>query len=77
MRAHAQAATPARQDGNGYQTTPDLVLKRRQGRKQWTYSIDCKAIECQLKARQRYEEQSGLASYSLSAAFWEVRASKG
>ena len=30
----------------------------------------------QLKARQSYEQQSGLASYSLGAAFWEVRASK-
>ena len=77
MQAHAQAATPARKDGNGHQITPDLVLNRRQGRKQWSYSIDCKAIECQLKARQRYEQQNGLASYSLSAAFWEVRASKG
>jgi hypothetical protein len=67
---------PAGKDGNGYQITPDLVLNRRPGRKQWTYSIDCKEIECQLKARQSYEQQSGLASYSLGAAFWEVRASK-
>jgi hypothetical protein len=68
---------PAGKDGNGYQITPDLLLNRRPGRKQWTYSIDCKKIECQLKARQSYEQQSGLASYSLGAAFWEVRASKG
>ena len=77
LRGDLRQTLPAGKDGNGYQITPDLVLKRRQGRKQWSYSIDCKAIECQLKARQRYEQQSGLASYSLCAAFWEVRASKG
>jgi len=32
-----------------------------------------KQIECQLKARQSYEQQSGLATYALGAAFWEVR----
>ncbi|WP_254428057.1 hypothetical protein [Synechococcus sp. WH 8101] len=77
LRGDLHQTLPAGKDGNGYQITPDLVLNRRQGRKQWSYSIDCKEIECQLKARQRYEQQSGLASYSLSAAFWEVRASKG
>ena len=77
LRGDLRQTLPAGKDGNGYQITPDLVLNRRQGRKQWSYSIDCKEIECQLKARQRYEQQSGLASYSLSAAFWEVRASKG
>jgi hypothetical protein len=68
---------PAGKDGNGYQITPDLVLNRRPGRKQWSYSIDCKEIECHLKARQSYEQQSGVVSYSVGAAFWEVRASKG
>ncbi len=77
LRGDLRHTLPAGKDGNGYQITPDLVLNRRQGRKQWSYSIDCKEIECQLKARQRYEQQSGLASYSLSTAFWEVRASKG
>ncbi len=76
LRGDLLTLLPAGKDGNGYQITPDLVLNRRPGRKQWTYSIDCKEIECQLKARQSYEQQSGLASYSLSAAFWEVRASK-
>jgi hypothetical protein len=28
--------------------------------------------ECQLKARQSYEQQCGLASYTMGAAFWEV-----
>ena len=77
LRGDLLTLLPAGKDGNGYQITPELVLNRRPGRKLWTYSIDCKEIECQLKARQSYEQQSGLASYSLGAAFWEVRASKG
>jgi hypothetical protein len=77
LRGDLLTLLPAGKDGNGYQITPDLVLNRRPGRKQWSYSIDCKEIECQLKARQSYEQQSGVASYSVGAAFWEVRASKG
>ena len=76
LRGDLLTLLPASKDGNGYQITPELVLNRRPGRKQWSYSIDCKEIKCQLKARQCYEQQSGLASYSLGAAFWEVRASK-
>ena len=77
LRGDLLSLLPAGKDGNGYQITPDLVLNRRPGRKQWSYSLDCKEIECQLKARQNYEQHSGLASYSVGAAFWEVRASKG
>jgi hypothetical protein len=77
LRGDLLTLLPAGKDGNGYQITPELVLNRRPGRKQWTYSIDCKEIECQLKARQSYEQQSGVASYSMGAAFWEVRAGKG
>ena len=76
LRGDLLTFLPAGKDGNGYQITPDLVLNRRPGRKQWSYSIECKAIECQLKARQSYEQQSGVASYSVGAAFWEVRAGK-
>jgi hypothetical protein len=76
LRGDLLTLLPAGKDGNGYQITPDLVLNRRPGRKQWSYSIDCKEIECQLKARQNYEQQSGVASYSVGAAFWEVRAAK-
>jgi len=76
LRGDLLTLLPAGKDGNGYQITPDLVLNRRPGRKQWTYSIDCKEIECQLKARQSYEQQSGVASYSVGAAFWEVRTGK-
>jgi hypothetical protein len=76
LRGDLLTLLPAGKDGNGYQISQDLVLNRRPGRKQWTYSIDCKEIECQLKARQSYEQQSGLASYSLGAAFWEIRAGR-
>ncbi len=76
LRGDLLTLLPTGKDGNGYQITPDLVLNRRPGRKQWSYSIECKAIECQLKARQSYEQQSGVASYSVGAAFWEVRAGK-
>lgn len=77
LRGDLLTLLPAGKDGNGYQITPDLVLHRRPGRKQWSYSIDYRELECQLKARQSYEQQSGLASYTLGAAFWEVRAAKG
>ena len=76
LRGDLLTLLPAGKDGSGYQITPDLVLNRRAGRKQWSYSIDCKEIECQLKARQSYEQQSGLASYTVGAAFWEVRPTK-
>ena len=76
LRGDLLSLLPAGKDSNGYQITPDLVLNRRLGRKQWSYSIDCKEIECQLKARQSYKQQSGVASYSVGAAFWEVRAAK-
>ena len=77
LRGDLLSLLPAGKDGNGYQITPDLVLNRRAGRKQWSYSLDCKQIECQLKARQSYEQQSGLATYALGTAFWEVKPSKG
>jgi len=77
LRGDLLSLLPAGKDGNGYQITPDLVLNRRGGRKQWSYSLDCKQIECQLKARQSYEQQSGLATYALGSAFWEVRPAKG
>ena len=77
LRGELLTCLPAGKDGNGYQITPELVLNRRPGRKQWSYSIDFKEIECQLKARQSYEQQSGVASYSVGAAFWELRAGKG
>lgn len=77
LRGDLQAQLPASRDGNGYQISPDLALLRRPGRKQWSYSLACKEIECQLKARQGYEQQAGVASYSLGESFWEVRVSRG
>ena len=50
--------------------------ERSSGRKQWSYTLESKQLECQLKARQSYEQQSGVASYRVGAAFWEVRAGK-
>ncbi|MFM2172735.1 MAG: hypothetical protein RLZZ54_662 [Cyanobacteriota bacterium] len=76
LRGDLLTLLPTGKDGTGYQITPDLGLNPRPGRKQWSYSIECKEIECQLKARQSYEQQSGAASYSVGAAFWEVRAAK-
>ena len=77
LRGDLRSHLPAGKDGQGYQITPDLVLHRRAGRKQWSYSIGCKEIECQLKARQSYEQQIGIASYSVGAAFWDIRAGRG
>jgi hypothetical protein len=73
----AQLLPAGGKDGNGYQISPSAVLFRRPGRKQWTYSLACAELDCQLKARQAYEQQSGDASCSYGASFWEVRAAKG
>jgi len=64
-------------ESNDCQITADLVLNRRSACKRWSYSLDCKQIECQIKARQSYEQQSGLATYALGFGFWEVRPIKG
>ena len=78
LRGDLAAKLPtAGKDGTGYQISPELMLNRRPGRKQWSYSLDCKQIECQLKARQSYEQQSGDATYSYGASFWELRSVKG
>ena len=67
---------PAGKDGTGYQVGPELVLNRRPGRRQWSYSLACAELDCQLKARQAYEQQSGDATCSYGAAFWELRSVK-
>jgi len=64
---------PTTEGANAYQITSELVLLRRPGRKQWSYTLESKQLECQLKARQSYEQQCGLASYTLGSSFWEVR----
>ena len=73
----AQLLPVAGKDGNGYQISQAAILFRRPGRKQWSYSLACAELDCQLKARQAYEQQSGDASCSYGASFWEVRAGKG
>ena len=73
----AQLLPAGGKDGNGYQISPSAVLFRRPGRKQWNYSLACAELDCQLKARQAYEQQSGDASCSYGSSFWEVRAGKG
>ena len=77
LRGDLHALLPAGKDGNGYQISPSAVLFRRPGRKQWNYSLACAELDCQLKARQAYEQQSGDASCSYGSSFWEVRAGKG
>ena len=61
LRGDLAQQLPAGKDGQGYQIKPDLLLYRRAGRKQWHYSLSCQELECQLKARQAYEQQSGEA----------------
>ena len=73
----AQVLPAGGTDGNGYQISATAVLLRRPGRKPWSYSLACAELEGQLKARQAYDQQSGDASCSYGASFWEVRAAKG
>jgi hypothetical protein len=61
----------------GYQLPGGVLLNRRPGRKQWTYSPDVQELEAQLKAQQVYEQANGEATWSLGAAFWELRFPKG
>ena len=44
-----------------------MLLNRRPGRKQWTYSPDVQELEAQLKAQQEYEQANGQAVWSLGA----------
>jgi len=76
LRGDLQQHLPTTEAASAYQITPELVLLRRSGRKQWSYTLESKQLECQLKARQSYEQQCGLASYTLGAAFWEVRSGR-
>jgi maltoporin len=52
-------------------------LTRRQGRKQWSTSEDWAEMEAQHKARQAYEQTTGLARWRHGAAFWDLRGEKG
>ena len=52
---------------------PEPVLHRRPGRRQWSYSLTCTELDCQLKAHQADEQRSGDATCSYAAALWELR----
>ncbi|MEB3301673.1 MAG: hypothetical protein VKN56_06850 [Cyanobacteriota bacterium] len=54
-----------------------MLLTRRQGRKQWSYSALWAELEAQLKARQTYEQATGEATWRHGAAFWDLRGIKG
>lgn len=77
LRGDLLQQLPAGPDGNGYLVGTGLALIRRSGRRQWRYSTACQELDCQLKARQGYEQSSGEARCSLGPAFWELRSLKG
>jgi hypothetical protein len=64
-------------EGWCYQLGDGVLLTRRQGRKQWSYSPLWAELEAQLKARQSYEQATGEASWRHGAAFWDLRGVKG
>lgn len=64
-------------EGWCYQLGNGVLLTRRQGRKQWSYSALWGELEAQLKARQTYEQATGEASWRHGAAFWDLRGMKG
>ena len=64
-------------EGWCYQLGDGVLLTRRQGRKQWSYSEDWAEMEAQLKARQTYEQTTGQARWRHGAAFWDLRGEKG
>jgi hypothetical protein len=76
LRGDLRLLYPDGKDGSSYQLQPHVLLTRRAGRKQWLYSPSCQELECQLKARQQYEQSIGSAQCSLGASFWELRLSK-
>ncbi|MFM9089021.1 MAG: hypothetical protein ACKOPT_12960 [Cyanobium sp.] len=64
-------------EGWCYQLGDGVLLTRRQGRKQWSYSALWGELEAQLKARQSYEQATGEASWRHGVAFWDLRGQKG
>ncbi len=63
-------------EGWSYQLGDGVLLTRRQGRKQWSYSPLWAELEAQLKARQTYEQATGEATWRHGAAFWDLRGMK-
>jgi hypothetical protein len=77
FRGDLQQLLPQTPDGSGYVIAPTTALIRRKGRRQWRYSPTVQELDCQLRARQDYEQRSGDANYSLGAGYWELRTIKG
>jgi len=63
-------------EGWCYQLGDGVLLTRRQGRKQWSYTALWAELEAQLKARQTYEQATGEATWRHGAAFWDLRGMK-
>ncbi|MFN9646833.1 MAG: hypothetical protein ACK55C_01385 [bacterium] len=63
-------------EGWCYQLGDGVLLTRRQGRKQWSYSALWAELEAQLKARQIYEQATREATWRHGAAFWDLRGMK-
>ncbi|MFN9427658.1 MAG: hypothetical protein ACK575_05940 [Cyanobacteriota bacterium] len=63
-------------EGWCYQLGDGVLLTRRQGRKQWSYSPLWAELEAQLKARQTYEQATGEATWRHGGAFWDLRGMK-
>jgi hypothetical protein len=63
-------------EGWCYQLGHGVLLTRRQGRKQWSYSALWADLEAQLKARQTYEQATGEATWRHGAAYWDLRGMK-
>lgn len=77
LRGDLKALLPMTADGHGYVIAPTTALIRRKGRRQWRYTTAVQELDCQLRARQDYEQRNGDASYSLGAGYWELRTIKG
>jgi hypothetical protein len=77
LRGDLLHLVPPGQEAGAYQLPEGPTLHRRQGRKQWRYSNVASELEAQLKARQVYEQATGVAGISYGASFWELRFPKG
>ena len=77
LRGDLLHLVPPGQEAGTYQLPEGPTLHRRAGRKQWHYSEVTSELEAQLKARQVYEQNAGVATTSYGSAFWELRFPKG
>lgn len=77
LRGDLLHLVPPGQDAGTYQLPEGPTLHRRAGRKLWHYSEVASELEAQLKARQLYEQSTGVATTSYGASFWELRFPRG